>query len=274
MFNLVIILLSTMNSEEEDSNNYRIARYLLENIHQLENYTITDLANACYVSTSTFSRFTRSIGLSDFSELRSQMAKYAVAQESAIKSKFAFASLDLSNPKDSYIDAVILNLVKLKHSLDYSLIQELVRDIHSYKNVAAFGYLQSENIALNLQNDLFTSGKVIDTCIRFSSQLDYISNAKENNLIIIFSRSGAYFHRIFKRNLPFIKNVRPKIYLITSNQNTEQFKFVDQVIHYDSGQDYAAHPYPLELIASLISIEYAKFSLPLTLQNIEEKSIK
>lgn len=274
MFNLVIILLSTMNSEEEDSNNYRIARYLLENIHQLENYTITDLANACYVSTSTFSRFTRSIGLSDFSELRSQMAKYAVAQESAIKSKFAFASLDLGNPKDSYIDAVILNLVKLKHSLEYSLIQELVRDIHSYKNVAAFGYLQSENIALNLQNDLFTSGKVIDTCIRFSSQLDYISNAKENNLIIIFSRSGAYFHRIFKRNLPFIKNVRPKIYLITSNQNTEQFKFVDQVIHYDSGQDYAAHPYPLELIASLISIEYAKYSLPFTLQNIEEKSIK
>ena len=43
MFNLMIILLSTINSEPIDSNNYKIAKFLIENIHDLEDITLTVL---------------------------------------------------------------------------------------------------------------------------------------------------------------------------------------------------------------------------------------
>ena len=33
MFNLMIILLSTINSEPKDSNNYKIAKFIIENIN-------------------------------------------------------------------------------------------------------------------------------------------------------------------------------------------------------------------------------------------------
>ena len=36
MFNVMIILLSTINSEPKDSNNYKIAKFIIENIHNLE----------------------------------------------------------------------------------------------------------------------------------------------------------------------------------------------------------------------------------------------
>ena len=99
-------------------------------------------------------------------------------------------------------------------------IQNLVKDIYQYKKVAAFGYMQSENIALNLQFDLQTSGKILFTCIKFINQVEYIQNADEETLIIIFSESGTYFDRVFQRSKPF-KNlkVKPKIYMITSNFN-------------------------------------------------------
>ena len=42
MFNLMIILLSTINSEPKDSNNYKIAKFIIENIHNLEEFTLTD----------------------------------------------------------------------------------------------------------------------------------------------------------------------------------------------------------------------------------------
>ena len=65
MFNLVIILLSTINTEPKDSNNYKIAKYIIENLHTLEDCTITELSRNCYVSSSSISRFCRDIGLSD-----------------------------------------------------------------------------------------------------------------------------------------------------------------------------------------------------------------
>ena len=44
MFNLMIILSSAINSEPIDSNNYKIAKYIIEHIHELEDITLTELA--------------------------------------------------------------------------------------------------------------------------------------------------------------------------------------------------------------------------------------
>ena len=76
MFNLIIILLSLINSEVNESNNYKIAKYILENITELENCSITELAKKCYVSNSSISRFCRDIGLNDYNDLKNQVAKY------------------------------------------------------------------------------------------------------------------------------------------------------------------------------------------------------
>lgn len=118
--------------------------------------------------------------------------------------------------------------------------------------------MQSENIALNLQFDLQTSGKILFTCIKFINQVEYIQNADEETLIIIFSESGTYFDRVFQRSKPF-KNlkVKPKIYMITSNFNIS-LPYVDEYIRYHSRKDYASHPYPLAVIADLICIQYAQ----------------
>ena len=70
MFNLVIILLSTINSELKDSNNYKIAKYLLENLHTLEDLSISDLANNCFVSNCSISRFCKEIGLDNYNTLK------------------------------------------------------------------------------------------------------------------------------------------------------------------------------------------------------------
>lgn len=38
MFNLIIILLSTLNDEPKGSNNYKIAKYMIENMRDLEDH--------------------------------------------------------------------------------------------------------------------------------------------------------------------------------------------------------------------------------------------
>lgn len=256
MFNLMIILLSTINSEPKDSNNYKIAKFIIENIHDLEEFTLIDLAKQCYVSNSSISRFCRDIGLKDFSALKNQIARYAIEHEHA-KGKFHFKDFEASSLSQSYILSVIDNLKILSQSRIHTDIKNLVQDIAQYHKVAAFGYMQSENIALNLQYDLQTNGKILFTCIKFIDQVEYIQNADENTLIIIFSESGTYFDRVFQRTKPFknLKN-KPKIYMVTSNFSTT-LPYIDGYIRYQSRHDYASHPYPLMIISDLICIQYA-----------------
>ena len=260
MFNLIIILLSLINSEVNESNNYKIAKYILENITELENCSITELEKKCYVSNSSISRFCRDIGLNDYNDLKNQVAKYQVSHEIAIQ-KFKYQNDNSQAPIKSYVDAITDHLKLLRDSLDEKIIQELVRDIYDYQYVGAFGYLQSETVAMNLQFDLQTNRKVIFTCMPFANQIEYIKNADEKHLIIIFSESGTYFKRAFARTHIF-KNIehKPKIYLITSHQNIT-LPYVDQYIRYQSHHDYASHPYPLLAISGIVCSQYSKYLL-------------
>lgn len=257
MFNLVIILISTLNSEPKDSNNYKIAKYILENISQLENCTLTELAKSCYVSNSSISRFCKDIGLKDFNTLKNQLIQFSFLTMEA-QSKFNFKELHQDSLSKSYIHSVIDNLSRIPFTRLDNDIEQLVNDIHIYDKVAAFGYLQSENVALNLQYDLQTNGKIVFTRIKFKDQIDYIMHADEKTLLIIFSESGTYFNRVFQRIKPFkdLKH-KPHICMITSNA-TLTYPYIDQYIRYPSRNDYASHPYPLIAIADLISIQYAR----------------
>ncbi len=259
MFNLMIILSSAINSEPIDSNNYKIAKYIIEHIHELEDITLTELAKNCYVSNSSISRFCRAIGFKDFNTLKIQVARFASENKYA-KEKFQFKPFNDQSVCQSYILSVIDNLNHLyQPSLDKE-IQQLVNDIAHYQKIAAFGYLQSENIALNMQYDLRTNNKIIFSCIKFVDQVEYIQKADKNTLIIIFSESGTYFDRVFQRTKPF-KNTKdkPKICMITANANLS-LPYVDQMITCHSRNDYASHPYPLGVIADLICIQYARLA--------------
>lgn len=258
MFNLVIILLSTINSEPKDSNNYKIAKYLLENLHTLEDLSISDLANNCFVSNSSISRFCKEIGLDNYNTLKSQIIKIPLEYRYA-HNKFNFTPSKNENILQSYVFSIIDNLKNLYTDKLDSQITALVKNIYQYKEVGVFGYMHSESIALNLQYDLQTNGKLIFTHIKFTNQKEFINNADENTLIIIFSESGSYFNRVYPRTTPFTnqKN-KPKIVLITSNLNAT-FPYVDEYITYSSRNDYASHPYSLMTIESMIALKYLEY---------------
>lgn len=185
MFNLIIILLSTLNDEPKGSNNYKIAKYMIENMRDLEECSLTDLAQACYVSNSSISRFCRDIGLKDFNALKNQIAKFSV-ESARLKRKFDYEKYESSSMVQSYVKNVISNLNYFLENDIEKQINTLVQEISSYQKIAAFGYMQSESVACNLQFDLQTSGKLIFSCFNIKDQADYITDADENNLIIIF----------------------------------------------------------------------------------------
>lgn len=251
MFNMVIILLATLNSEPVGTNDYRISRFILSNLKDIHGYNISQLAKACYVSNSSISRFCRKIGFRDFNELKHQFFQWTDIG----KEKFMYPNSRTNALKDSYIDGIIENLLLLKKSIDAEELYQLAADILSFPKVAAFGSLHSQSVVLNLQTDLLTSGIVMDTRTRFQEQLEYIEEADSETLILLFSRGGSHLKRFLIHDLQLKKSDRPKIVMITANRGFRTNKYIDQFIYYDEQEGFTAYPYAFEAIKGILALE-------------------
>lgn len=93
---------------------------------------------------------------------------------------------------------------EINDSNNYKIAKYIIENIDQYDHVSAFGYLQSENVALNLQYDLQTSRKVIYTCMQYANQIEYIKQADESHpypLIAISSIICFYYNQYLLKNI-------------------------------------------------------------------------
>ena len=154
---LPIIILSEMASSKSNSINGYIASYILGHLEEIRDETIRELAAKVNVSASSISRFCRDIGLKDYNELKS------LANDTKLNFDiFSFAET-LPQRKDDYIAGVINSLEQVRASIDMKKVNALCKDIRRYKQVAVFGILKAEGVAMNLQTDLAMQGKYVIT---------------------------------------------------------------------------------------------------------------
>ena len=102
--------------------------------------------------------------------------------------------------------------------------------------------------------------KIIYTNLSDISQEDYILNADEHTLIIIFSNSGKYITEYqLKEGYPrkdIFNLTKGKIVLITSNRKLAEDSRVDLCIGFDYSSNVQNHPYYFQFITDLIAVKY------------------
>ena len=212
---LPIVFLSTLASEKKDSTNSQIVTYLLNHLDDIKDIGIQEMAKECSVAMSSISRFCKEIGLNDFNELR----------ELLITTNMTFEQYSTSSKaKDrlkEYSSKVKESITMVEKSIDIQQIDALCKEIQKYEQVGIFGLLKAGAVAFNLQSDLLMLGKQTYSNISYKQQLQYISSADENDLLIIFSYTGSYFDypdiRTLKNQLK-----KPQIWLISSKQEVIQ----------------------------------------------------
>lgn len=249
---LKIVFLSELVSNNDGSTNCQIASYILNNIEEVKQSNINELSKKCHVSNSSISRFCKEIGLNDFFELKELI--------STTSFNFELYSDNISAKVRSidFIDRVKESMDLVSKSINYDIFDKLSKDIDRYNKIGIFGLLKAETVAMNLQSDLSFLGKNSFTKVSFKQQLEYLEKTNEKDLIIIFSYTGIYFEHTFPRRIPN-RDSKPKIYFITSDKNSLDNGYFDEVIYFKSLQDYASHPFQLQLIGSLISQNYAYY---------------
>lgn len=249
---LVVVALGTIASERYGSTNQVIAQYIMEHLQDIHQIGLAELAHACRVGTGSVSRFCREIGLESFAELKELLATVEPAIEVSRAGQFSQRVLEYQCRAQN-------SIAQVASLLSEEAIRALCADIHRYQRVAAFGMLRSESVALNFQGGMVSQGKYVFTTLTYKQQIDYIEQATEKDLILIFSNEGVYFEYQYGDTLP-PRLKAPKIYLITSSEKKSFSPCIDGVIRFQSDHRSCRHPYQMQFVADLIVAEYARLA--------------
>lgn len=247
---LPIVLLSAIASEKHGSTNGLIASYILTHLEELKVMGITEFAENCHVSISSISRFCKEIGLTDFAELKEIIIETDFGQDKPAENQ------SFDKRLNQYAQQINRSILQVAESVGESAFSDLIADLKTFEKVAAFGLMKAETAALILQSDLLMSRKNIYTHLSYKEQMDYINQAGEDTLIIIFAYTGSYFDYHSSRTFMQSKN-RAKIWMI-SGQAVEKPEYVSRLLHFESPQDYMSHPYQLDFVATILAKEYSR----------------
>lgn len=247
-------LYAVLNASEPDSSNYRIANYLIENIYKVKHFGIQDVAEACFVSKSSVSRFCRRIGYADFLAM-SQSIKYV--QMRTYKRFDEYMDLQMEAMTDVYLDQMSRCVEQVRSYATVQILSELAGLLFQYNRIGIFGQMQSYSVAMNFQFELASLGKHVSSFIMMSQQEDFILDSGKEALVIIISSGGRYFQD-FSRYFDYQSPNRPYLVLITNNQRLKKCVPYDKVYIVPCDSNTASQPASLQVFANLVVMHYSR----------------
>lgn len=257
---LVNRLLVMLNEQNPDTTYYYIALTILEHIAKIGGMNINEIAELCSTSKSTISKFIRTLGYEDFSDF-----KHATEMEKNRYRRSTSYVSDVSgyleeHTYEEYAKALAVDLLANSRSMDMEGIQHLADDIYNYKHVGVFGLMFSETAALDLQIKLGRLGKFIMTNMDDLKQYQYIKNADQDTLIIIFSESGTFMDR-YEMSDPvtgesIFSSTKAKLVMITANEKKRKDQRLSYIVRFQYMDKVHTHRILYQFFTDVLANEY------------------
>ena len=248
-----------VNSENEDSTYTTIARVILENLQKsIDEITILQLADLCYTSPSTISRFVKNLGFSSFNEFKIKCIERKNLGVEILLDNVKNIKFDSKNDKEvlnRLVDSINISLKEFIDKLDLSEVDKLIDMIHEYEDVYFFGFHLSGYFMQHLQYNLFSLGKYVKFISQEISQEKVANESGENRLSVIFSVDGNFLRQ--KSQLFFsLKKNGSKIILVTQNPALKMATQCDYVIYLGNYKSATEGRYKLHLFTEILINRY------------------
>lgn len=258
--NLLHALQLVLNSELESDANQAIAKYLLSELARKDatRVSVYDVAENCFTSNSSVSRFVKRLGYNSFLELKEDMVNYQDYGMELIMETQEGMHFNLVSDHEilnGYIDSIKESLENMK-TLDIKQIDELASLINQAEHVYLFGTQISGLLARHAQL-LFSGMGKISYCYDDSRyHNDGSKLVKKKDLAIIFSSDGNYING----NKSVIVNLKQrgvKMVLVTQNPTCKFISHFDSVFYMGNYVTSKGGPYKLLMFIEVLINRYA-----------------
>lgn len=175
------------SSPFNDESDVAIARYLLKNINQINKKTnLQDLADLCYTSPASISRFSQKIGYLTFNNFKEDCIGVKDELNEMIIDSHALQTLDFNNlSADISSGLSTIDVSQLNAQID-----QLCDMINKTSRIFIFATHIPGDIACMLQRALLTTGKYVEFFPRKEHQMEIVKEVCSNDLCIFISLEG------------------------------------------------------------------------------------
>ena len=205
----------------------RVADFVLDNADETLNLTMASLSRQVQVSEPTVIRFCRKLNFTGYQEFKIALAKGNVYAGDTLK-----VIHEEVTPEDSIqeisnkvIHSHILAMQQTFSMMNYQKLRQFLQLVQSAEHLDFFGLGGSGTVAIDVENKFIRTGINTRCCIDSHIQLMWTALRREQDVIVIFSNSGATRH--FADVMRLARRNGTKLVLITSGKNTALMKLAD-----------------------------------------------
>ncbi|MDD8049009.1 MAG: MurR/RpiR family transcriptional regulator [Thomasclavelia sp.] len=271
MKSLFYRLIIFIDSSSHEDTNYKIAMYMAHNFTKVAKMGISQLADECFVSPATISRFCRTLGYENFAHLKQECAYFQDNERKFNNLINIPVSKMINDPTEvtrEYCQQVCDVINELPKRLDWEVIDDVLRSIHDSDNVCFFGTQFSHSAALHFQTDLLMLEKFSSAYMEQETQMSCAKNMTETSVAIIVSVNGNFINSSPK-TLAYLVKSGCTIVLMTSNVEADAHLQPDYIISLGEAKNSKIGKHTLLTTMELMSLRYYALYYP----EVENKTI-
>lgn len=194
-------LINFINTADINDVYSNAAKIILENIAEIPELTITDVANMCYVSTATISRLCRKLNYESFADFKSDITmNLRYFNRDSIRMQFDHqlpvfpvqgkTTKELFN---DHFENIIHNLRATYETIKFEQLEEIVDIIQQSYEICFAGNFFTQSVSMQLQIELAYLGKKCSAMYPLDSQRKIVKQLSQNDVIIVSSIAGGYW---------------------------------------------------------------------------------
>lgn len=249
------LLLNYLGTSLQKDMNYEIAMAMLKNYDEIKNRTCEEVADICFVSKASLSRFCRFIGFSSYREFQEALALDYDMQTEYTKQFKDLLKTDRNQAIASYRDELISNVYSTVNLESLDLVEEVTEIIHNANNIFHFSHHFLWDIGRFFQSKMSLMGKHVLQQMNYESQYEFASNLTKDDLVLITSITGTYPLR-YEKIWNLIINSGCKIIVITQNLSSSNWNHADYVLPCGNSNKNDIGKYTALMVVDMIIIHY------------------
>lgn len=258
MLGLILKLQKTINVNYGEEDIYsNIARYLLKRLRaDNTKLSIHEIANDCYTSAASVSRFVKKIGFNSFFEFKQAYLQTQIEQTEMKIDLQVNQPPGLLQPSETtqHFDRVCDALERMNQQLNVQELKQLAQWIDEATTVHLFATQVPGNIAEMFQHELLTAGKYCTFFPLYVEQIKQSQNIEDSDLIFFISLDGGY---VMQKDITFnVTSSKAKSVLITQNPTMKLSASFDYIVALGEHDHESVGKYKLMMFFELLARNY------------------
>lgn len=247
-----------INTHPIDDTYSRIILFLLQDNHESIE-SITTMAENCYVSPATISRFIKKFTNVSFDEFKKEYNKHKDVSPSFM---FRLTKEDTHNLVANsdkffhdYGNRVIHSIQNTMDTLDLAEIDKFLQKIHDFPRVFLFGYNSTIDNLKYLQAGFKRANKFLYLAYSYELQEQLAENLQHDDLAIIVTSYGTFFNKL-AHTADLIVDSQATTTLITQSTNSLYSVGIDKIISISTESDARAGSYNMNFFLDYLARRY------------------